>query len=93
MGRVFIKNGRVMPGFPGFKALGNGKTHCIYCGKQLTDELSFARGVGPECIKEWGPYPGKEWIEQHAKKFRSYLNKQKKLNLQPISFDKWLRSR
>lgn len=92
MGRVFIKNGRVMPGFPGFKALGNGKTHCIYCGKQLTDELSFARGVGPECIKEWGPYPGKEWIEQRAKKFRSYLNKQKKLNLQPTSFNEWLRS-
>lgn len=91
--RVLIKNGRVAPGLPGFKPMGNGKTHCIICGKPLTDELSFARGVGPECIKEWGPYPGREWIEKYAKSFKRYLGQQKRRNQQPVNFETWLRRR
>jgi len=91
--RILVKHGRVMPGLPGFVPLGNGKTHCFCCGKALTDELSFARGVGPECIKEWGPYPGREWVEKHAKAFKRYLGQQKRKNLQPVSFDKWLDQR
>jgi len=91
--RIFIKNGKVVPGLPGFIPVGNGKTHCFYCGKALTDELSFARGIGPECIKEWGPYPGRGWIEKYAKSFKRYLGQQKRNNQQPVSFDTWLKQR
>lgn len=87
--RVFVKNGRVMPGFPGFKPKGDGITTCYCCGKLLTDPLSFARGVGPECIVEWGPMPGREWIEEFAKAFKAYQSAQKRCN-QPIdTFKRW----
>lgn len=26
-------------------------SHCCFCGKELTDQVSVSRGVGPECIK------------------------------------------
>jgi hypothetical protein len=31
--------------------------HCCCCGRELTDELSRSRGIGPECIKKI-PYGG-----------------------------------
>lgn len=88
--RVFIKNSQVMPGLPGFKPKGDGKTTCYFCGKMLTDELSFARGVGPECAKTRGSMPTKEWIEEYAKAFKKYQFTQKRKNLPIASFHKWL---
>ena len=26
-------------------------SHCCFCGKELTDQVSVSRGVGPECVK------------------------------------------
>lgn len=34
--------------------LGKAAGNCAICGALLTDELSVARGVGPECIKKIG---------------------------------------
>jgi hypothetical protein len=91
--RVLVKNGRVMPGLSGFKHKGDGLTTCYYCGLQLTDELSFARGCGPCCIAEWGPLPGREWIEQYEKEFKAYQALQKRKNLPPKAFKDWLDGR
>lgn len=87
--RVLVKNGHVMPGLPGFKPKGDGITTCYFCGKLLTDQLSFARGVGPECIKVWGPMPGREWIEEFAKAFKAYQSAQKRANKPIKSFKEW----
>jgi hypothetical protein len=91
--RVLVKNGRVMPGLPGFVSKGNGTTYCLYCGKPLTDELSFARKIGPECIKVFGPVPGLEWIEGYSAAFKQYQNSQKRLNRQTQPFKVWLDER
>jgi hypothetical protein len=29
-------------------------SHCCCCGKELTDEISVSRGIGPECVKRFG---------------------------------------
>ena len=31
------------------------RPHCLVCGKLLTDPISQARLVGPECARGWGP--------------------------------------
>lgn len=36
-----------------YKAVGE-RGHCAVCGRDLTDPLSKARGIGPECIKTFG---------------------------------------
>ena len=90
--RVLVKNGRVMPGLPGYvppKHKGDGITTCYWCGKLLTDELSFARGVGPECIENHGCMPGREWIEEFAKPFKAYQSAQKRVNRPIMSFKDW----
>jgi hypothetical protein len=87
--RTLVKDGLVMPGLPGFKSLGNGVTTCYYCNRPLTDELSHARGCGPECVVRYGPCPGKEWVEEYAKRFASYQRKQEKLMLPVSNFDVW----
>jgi hypothetical protein len=90
--RVLVKDGHVMPGLPGykpFKPKGDGITTCYWCGKLLTDQLSFARGVGPECIKEHGCMPGREWIEEFAKPFKVYQAACKRANRQIKSFKEW----
>jgi hypothetical protein len=33
------------------KTFARSSDHCCLCGKPLTDELSRARGIGPECLK------------------------------------------
>lgn len=88
--RTFIRGGRVMPGVSGFVARGDGITTCVMCGKQLTDELSFARTIGPECIKKYGSMPEKEYVEKYAKEFKRYQNKQIKKGNDVLSFGKWL---
>ena len=90
--RVLIKDGQVMPGLPGYKPpvhKGDGITTCYWCGKLLTDELSFARGVGPECIKEHGCMPEREWIEPFAKPFKAYQSAQKRAGRPIKSFKEW----
>jgi hypothetical protein len=88
--RTLIHNGAVMPGLPGFVQKGDGIITCLICGKPLTDELCRARRIGPKCIRKWGPMPGREYVEQHAKSFAKYQRKQIKLNLQVAKFDDWL---
>jgi len=90
--RVLIKDGQVMPGLPGYvppKHKGDGITTCYWCGALLTDELSFARGVGPECIKTHGCMPGREWIEEFAKPFKAYQSAQKRAGKPIKSFKEW----
>lgn len=29
-------------------------THCVFCGKPLTDSVSKARGIGPDCMERYG---------------------------------------
>jgi hypothetical protein len=91
--RVLVKDGRVMPGLPGYTPKGDGVTTCYFCGRLLTDELSFARGVGPECIERWGPMPGREWVEQYVKEFKAYQALQKRKNKPIKAFEKWLDGR
>jgi hypothetical protein len=31
-----------------------GATNCAFCGRQLTDALSSARGYGPDCAEKYG---------------------------------------
>lgn len=90
--RVLVKDGKVVEGLPGykpFKPMGDGITTCYWCGKMLTDELSFARGVGPECIKNRGCMLGREWIEAFAKPFKVYQSAQKRASKPIKSFKEW----
>ncbi|MFA5452619.1 MAG: DUF6011 domain-containing protein [Candidatus Methanomethylophilaceae archaeon] len=84
-----MKDGRVVEGLPGFKPGGNGITTCWYCGRSLTDEISIARGVGSECIKEHGCMPGREWVEEFAKPFKAYQSAQKRASKPIKSFKEW----
>ena len=29
-------------------------SHCVFCGRPLTDEASRLRGIGPDCFEEYG---------------------------------------
>ena len=35
-------------------------SHCCFCGKELTDEISVSRGIGPECVKMFGYFLDKK---------------------------------
>jgi hypothetical protein len=85
--RTLVKDGLVMPGLPGFKPLGDGLVTCYYCNRPLTDELSRARGCGPECVVRHGPLAGREWVEDFAKKFANYQRKQEKMGLPTSDFN------
>lgn len=88
--RTLVKDGLVMPGLPGFKYLGNGVTTCYYCNRPLTDELSHARGCGPECVTRYGPAPNRAWVEEFAKTFAQYQRRQAKLNQPCLEFGAWV---
>jgi len=53
-----IKNGdktsRIKIGMKEFSILQYEITYCRNCGRLLTDPISVARGIGPECIKHLG---------------------------------------
>jgi hypothetical protein len=65
---------------------GDGIVTCYYCGKDLTDPMSQARGCDPECIKNYGPLGGREWMEEYAKAFAHYCNLS---GAKPMSFIEW----
>lgn len=88
--RALVVDGLVVPGLPGFKPLGDGLVTCYYCGKPLTDQLSRARGCGPECVARYGPLAGRAWIEEFAKRFASYQRKQAKMGAPGLDFDAWI---
>lgn len=69
---------------------GNGITTCWHCGRKLTDELSFARGVGPVCFNEYGPIAGRASVEKFAKLYKRYQRSQIRLNKKVLSLDKWM---
>lgn len=87
--RVLVKDGRVAAGLPGYVPGGDGIFKCYFCGRPLTDELSVARGVGPDCIKDHGCMPGREWIEAFAKSFKAYQSAQKRASKPIKSFKDW----
>ena len=88
--KTLIKDGKIWPESAAWKPIGDGITRCIYCGKKLTDELSFARGVGPECIKKYGPWPERAWIEPHVKSFNKFNRKLAKENKAPFRMVQWM---
>jgi hypothetical protein len=91
--RVLIRDGAIVEGLPGYKPfvpVGDGITHCYFCGRLLDDPLSVARGVGPDCHDIHGEMPGRELIEEHAKQFSRYLAVQKRKGKAAISFEKWV---
>jgi hypothetical protein len=92
IGKTLLKGGRVWPGTKAWKPVGDGRTTCIYCGKLLTDELSFARGVGPECIKKYGPWEERAWIETYTKAYKKYVRKTEKNNQQVMKMLAWMES-
>lgn len=88
--RILVKDGAVVEGLPGYKPKWDGITQCYFCGKPLTDELSKARGVGPDCHDIKGLMPNRESVETHAKQFSRYLAAQKRKDKAAISFEEWL---
>ena len=88
--KTLMKDGKIWPESAAWKPIGDGITRCIYCGKKLTDELSFARGVGPECIKKYGPWPERAWIEAHTKAFSAFNRKLAKVNKPPFRMVQWM---
>jgi hypothetical protein len=50
-------NQRVSEIIRNFKPRGDGITRCYWCGKRLT--VSAKYGVGPDCMKNRGPMPGR----------------------------------
>ena len=86
MGRVLFKNGHCMPGTKAFKPKGDGIITCYYCGRTLDNSLSQARGIGPICIKEYGPMEGREWIEGFADDYNDYREDERTV----LSFMRWL---
>ena len=85
-----LRHWKIHPHTAAWKPIGDGITRCIYCGKKLTDELSFARGVGPECIKKYGPWPERAWLETHVKAFNKFNRKQMKENKMPLRMVQWM---
>jgi hypothetical protein len=50
------------------KAIGGMTEHCAICGALLTDSLSVARGVGPECTKKvWAIGTTRRVVDQRLK--------------------------
>jgi hypothetical protein len=91
--KIVLRNKHIWPGTKCWKPLGDGITRCWYCGKLLTDEVSFARGVGPCCIKKYGPMQGRAWLEEHVKLYKKFVRKQEKLGVKVIDrMYEWLRA-
>jgi hypothetical protein len=89
--KTIIWHGRIAPNTAAFKLKGDGINTCYICGKDLPDPLSSARNIGPECIKIWGPWPGREFVEDHVKAFKAYQRKAKKEGQIVAKFDEWLK--
>ncbi len=85
-----LSNGRITPSASLWKPLGDGVTSCYFCGRKLTDEVSYARGVGPECIKNHGCMPGREWLEQHIKEYRALCRKHERAGTTVPKMTDWL---
>lgn len=43
------------------RAIARSGTHCVHCRKALTDDLSRARGIGPDCFEQRGDLSGLLW--------------------------------
>jgi len=72
---------------------GDGIITCWWCGRTLENSLSRIRGVGPICIGEYGPMPGREEIEDNlADLYEFYRSKCKAVKQRPLGIKSWLKS-
>lgn len=71
--KTLCRGGKPFPGTKAFKPIGDGRTTCYCCGALLTDQVSFARGIGPVCIKKYGAWSDRAWIEPHVKAYQKYV--------------------
>lgn len=70
---------------------GDGIITCWWCGRTLENSLSRIRGVGPICIGEYGPMPGRDHIEdQLSGIYQLYRVQCKAQKKRPLGIKRWL---
>jgi len=70
---------------------GDGIITCWWCGRLLDNSLSRIRGVGPICIGEYGPMPGRDHIEDSlAYLYEFYRSQCKSQKKRPLGIKRWI---
>lgn len=70
---------------------GDGIITCWWCGRTLDNSLSRIRGVGPICIGEYGPMPGRDHIEDSlAYLYEFYRSQCKSQKKRPLGIKRWI---